>query len=66
MATTGQEALCKQAADYAVREFMKSHFQQANSIQPGTAVTIAKVRMTESDILRVIALFCGLGLGIFW
>lgn len=66
MATRGQEALCKQAADYAVHQFMKSHFRQATSIQPRTGITIAKVlsRTTENDILRFIVLFCGLGLGM--
>jgi hypothetical protein len=68
MATRGQEALCKQAADYAVDQLMKSHFRQATSIQPRTAISVAKVlfRITENDVLRFIALFCGLGLGIFW
>jgi hypothetical protein len=68
MATRGQEALCKQAADYAVHQLMKSHFRQATSIQPRTAINVAKVvfRTTENDILRFIAVFCGLGLGFFW
>jgi len=68
MARRGQEALYKQAADYAVHQFMVSHFREATSIQPRTAITIAKVlsRTTENDILRFVVLFCGLGLGIFW
>jgi hypothetical protein len=68
MTKRGQEALCKQAADYAVQQLMKSHFRQATSIQPSTAISVAKVlfRATENDILRFIALFCGLGLGVFW
>jgi hypothetical protein len=61
MARRSQEAPYKQAADYAVH-------RQAISVQPRTAVTISKVlsRITENKILTFIALFCGLGLGIFW
>jgi hypothetical protein len=68
MATRSQEALCRQAADCAVHQLMKSHFRQASSIQPSTAITVAKVlsRTTENDVLRFIVLFCGLGFGIFW
>ena len=71
MDTRGQEALLKQAADYVVHQSMKSCFRQATSIQPRMQTsTVVKVlsRITESDILRFIALSagCGLGLGIFW
>ena len=71
MDTRAQGALLREAADYAIHQSMKSCFRQATSIQPRTQTsTVGMVlsRITESDILKFIALSAGggLGLGIFW